>query len=747
MSSGTVNAEQPSSELASRLVQLWLKFALAQTFDELTALVSTLGSTLFSADCVALNVVVSVDAALGRPNQRAADESVTHALPLSSGQRRHGALEIVHAKDAPAIDADLVVLADLAVVLASQIDRIEARLALEYEVTRRHLDTARLAQLHDLESSLSGTETVLEVVEVLSTRITSIVSVERVSFAQLGPKPGQSTIYGIVGMDAVGSGSTIPTNEQELEERFAQQPSYYNPDHRESEPPSVQAALHEMGIESSMNIGVFVRDCFVGTLNVGSREVDGFSLADQALLTTLSSFMGSTLERIDSHAQLTYEARHDSLTGLVTRQVFDGVLDRELESLRRSDDVGAVCFLDIDRFKMINDTAGHKTGDFVLQRAAARISDCLGPNDVLSRIGGDEFVMLLGGCDRAGYQEVCAQVVVTIDDTPFVADGRLVRCTVSVGLAFIGQETTSANDAVASADAACYVAKSHGGNRYSVASDLDDEQTSRKMAGPLLVMTQSAIERGNLQIYGQPIRAIGPEGISATEVLVRMMDDQGRMVAPHHFIPLAERYGLITKLDAWVVTEALALVSGAGRVEATDEATRLFINLSATSLSTDGFADRIAEIVTSSKVAPERICFEITETGTMQNFEGALRFLEVLKALGVEFALDDFGVGLSSLSHLRLLPVDYLKIDGSLIREIATNPLDSTMVESIKAMADAMGVKTIAEHIESQAAVDVLRTLGVQNAQGFFLGHPAPLRRTLNMSAHEISHHEAVATI
>ena len=597
-------------------------------------------------------------------------------------------------------------------------------------------------RLHEIEAGLSRARSIDDVVDVLAGGIVSLVEAARVSYALLGPGPEEATIYRVAGAGADTGPTVIPADHASFERDFAGVPFRYNADHRSetrADRESVHEGLVRVGVLSSMNLPVRVDGQLRGTLNVGSAAPDGFDEEDRAVLCALASFMGSTLERIGVHEQLVHEARHDQLTGLIMRQTFEEILARELELARLDEQPRAVGFIDLDRFKLINDTAGHQVGDAILRDAAERFLDCLGERDILSRLGGDEFVVLLRGRDVAGYEAVCRALVAAMSEIDFDHGARAVPCSASVGWTVIDGTVSCRQEVVGAADAACYLAKDRGGNVAVQSSVHDDLQREFAGAAETVRQLRDVLDGDGLLLYGQPIRQLASTGFDAVEVLVRMRAPDGTTISPGRFVPVAERYGLIADLDRWVIRSALASFAAARRDGAVDDELSLFLNVSPSSICVEGFASDIERIVGDAGVPPERVCFEITETGTMRNLPAALDFVTAIRGHGARIALDDFGVGLSSLAQLQRIPVDVLKIDGSLVRDVDTNPLNLAMVTSVQTMASALGLATIAEHIENEAVLGITKRLHVTAGQGFHLGGPVPIGRLLGGHGYDLT--------
>ncbi len=669
--------------------------------------------------------------------------------PISSGSKTFGTFNVGYLKHPEAsatevASSDHVLLARLATLLGSQLARIEAQLGLKNEIETRQLHTLKLEQLHSLESQLASASNLDEVITSLSVALTDLIDVNRVSFVKLGPTPNQAQIHGIFGMQGTPeftAGTTIEIDRRALTNRFARSKDTYNPDHRGT-PDPVFRALANAGVMSSMNLGVFVKGDVTGMLNVGASRIDGISTTDQSFIRAVASFMGSALQRIKAQDDLLFLANHDHLTGLVRRRLFNDQLDQALQAATAAHDpedkdpdlltqkIDALCFIDIDHFKLVNDTDGHLAGDDLLRDISSRISRSLGDGDLPSRLGPD-FIVLLKNRTRQEHEELGNTVAKAISSIPFISDGRAFHVTVSIGLAAVRANTISGAQILATAEAASHESKRLGGNRVSVESSDGSSQAVRRNAATWMTRLQEAIDNDEFVLYAQPIRPISKQGVTAAEVLVRLLAEDGSVVSPDRFVPIAEQYGLICHLDSWVTEHALAAMKAAIADPEADAPELIFINLSPNSISADGFFDRLRTIVIRSGVRTERIVFEITETGSMHNFEATLEFVNRMRAFGPRFALDDFGVGLSSLGYLRQLDIDFLKIDGSLVREVGTDPIKTTMVSAIKAMADALDVRTIAEHIDDEVELATLKAIGIDHVQGYFLGHPAPIHLAL----------------
>jgi len=424
--------------------------------------------------------------------------------------------------------------------------------------------------------------------------------------------------------------------------------------------------------------------------------------------------------------QLRHQASHDPLTGLINRSEFEQRLEQALASARDEAKEHALCYIDLDQFKMVNDTCGHAAGDQLLRQVAALVAARVRESDTVARLGGDEFGVLLTGCGLAEARKVADTLRQTIADFRFVWRDRSFDVGSSIGIAPLRAHSGSLADAMSTADAACYVAKDLGRNRIHV-YEPDDAALARHHGQMVWAQRLSAaIKAGRLRLYSQPIVALG-EGAAGPawhEILVRMLDEDGQVVPPMAFIPAAERYNLMPVVDRWVVTATLAWMRGQGT---SGRSPACAINLSGRSIGDDQFQQFVNSEIRASDVDPARVTFEITETAAIANFAQAQQFIVALKRLGCGIALDDFGSGLSSFAYLKHLSVDYLKIDGEFVRDMAGDPIDHAMVAAINQLGHVMGIKTIAEYVESEAVLARLREVGVDYAQGYALHRPAPL--------------------
>jgi diguanylate cyclase (GGDEF)-like protein len=423
--------------------------------------------------------------------------------------------------------------------------------------------------------------------------------------------------------------------------------------------------------------------------------------------------------------QLSFDAQHDSLTELLNRASFEAELAAAVSSAK-SGAHHALLYLELDQFKLVNDTCGHPAGDALLRRLATILTDGVRRSDVLARIGGDEFAVLLRRCSLENAIETAEALRERIAAYRFSWYGQSLRITASIGVVEITEESGSVSTVLSAADVACFAAKELGRNRVHVCKGSAPPARCEEMR--LVLRLARACEEGRFQVYFQPIVPVSADGDEPAhyELLLRMIDESGEVVSPGAFVPAAERYGLMPDVDRWIVRHTLNQLAQLDNARAP---CMLAVNISGTSLSDDRFLDFVREELRVSPPPPGSVCFEITETAAIANPGAVERFMRELRKLGCRFSLDDFGSGLSSFAYLKDLPVDFLKIDGRFIRNICADTVDDAMVEAIVRIGRAMGIKTVAEHVESEAAAERLAVLGVDYAQGYYYAKPALVQR------------------
>ena len=423
--------------------------------------------------------------------------------------------------------------------------------------------------------------------------------------------------------------------------------------------------------------------------------------------------------------QISYQASHDPLTGLINRREFENRLATALDTIRdNSEETHALLYVDLDQFKVVNDTFGHTAGDALLHQLSEQIQTKIRSTDLLARLGGDEFGILLERCSQDRAIEVAEAIRGSIEGYRFEWQDSFTTVRCSIGVVLVTSENADVAGLMSSADVACYSAKDMGRNQVHFHRDSDASMRHEEMKWVSRIT--SAVEEDRLELFFQPIIGIGKENGQRRghyELLLRMRDEKGNLVGPNQFIPAAERYNLMSTLDRWVIHEALSKLAdkdGDGSARYT-----IAINLSGTSLSEDRFLDFVIDELKKQKLPQGAICFEITETAAISNLARVVHFMQALKKLGCKFSLDDFGSGLSSFTYLKNLPVDYLKIDGHFISNVAEDNVDESMVKAIHEVGSAMGIETIAERVETKKVLEKLGSLGVEFAQGYYIARPA----------------------
>ena len=423
--------------------------------------------------------------------------------------------------------------------------------------------------------------------------------------------------------------------------------------------------------------------------------------------------------------QLSYQARHDALTGLLNRSEFERQLEELLGSATNLHKQHALLYLDLDQFKVVNDTCGHGAGDELLRQLTAQIQSKIREADTFARLGGDEFGVLLENCPLDQALRVANSLLDEVRSFRFVWLDKTFTIGVSIGLVAINETSGNSANVLAAADTACYAAKDNGRNRVQVYSPEDSEMAKRHGEMHWVAHIAKAFEEDRFQLHYQPIvptQGTSPDKEQHFEILLRMLDGDGTLVPPGFFIPAAERYNMMAEIDRWVLRNAINwLIANAERPVI------CAINLSGQSVNDDRFLSFLMDQIKGTEVPPHKICFEITETAAISNLSKASSFIKTIKSLGCSFSLDDFGSGMSSFSYLKNLPIDYLKIDGGFVRDMLNDPIDCAMVESINNIGHVLGIKTIAEFVEDQAILEKLRAIGVDYAQGYGIAKPRPL--------------------
>jgi diguanylate cyclase (GGDEF)-like protein/PAS domain S-box-containing protein len=433
-------------------------------------------------------------------------------------------------------------------------------------------------------------------------------------------------------------------------------------------------------------------------------------------------------ESRELNRRLSYHASHDVLTGLVNRREFETRLERALKSAKARETSYALCYIDLDQFKIVNDTCGHSAGDALLGQVGALLKSKVRWRDTLARLGGDEFGVLLESCSLEEALRTAESLREAIRNFRYTWEDRTFRLGASIGVVPITAENEDVASVLSAADSACGAAKESGRNRVHCFEENDIDLMRRRREMQWAARINNALEESRFELFRMTILPLQVEDAGEHfELLLRMRDESGKIVAPDQFIAAAERYGITPSIDRWVIDSAFRwLVSEA------DERRRLTmcsINLSGQSLGDDKFLPYVIEQFHRSGIDGSKICFEITETAAIANFSQASRFIQALKELGCKFALDDFGTGLSSFGYLKHFPVDFLKIDGSFVKGVLHDPIDREMVRSINEIGHLTGKQTIAEWAENAEIIEVLRGLGVDYAQGYGVSQPQRVQR------------------
>ena len=444
------------------------------------------------------------------------------------------------------------------------------------------------------------------------------------------------------------------------------------------------------------------------------------------LLSTLVAY--KVITRVsEKNRQLAYQASHDALTGLINRREFEHRVERAIAHARVQTATHALLYLDLDQFKVVNDTCGHAAGDELLQQLAQILLSSVRYRDTLGRLGGDEFGMLLENCPLDKAVEIANNLLSAIDNFRFTWADDTFTLGISIGVVPIDRSTTDIASTMSAADSACYIAKESGRNQVQIAHLGDRRLQERHSEMQWVARLNRAMDKDQFVLYFQPVIpcANKPGTGRHVEILVRLIDDDGTIIAPGAFLPAAEKYNLLTNIDRWIIAHSLAWL-----VENTNNDTALItisINLSGQTLGNPDMLKFIIDKMEETGAAPEQIIFEVTETSAITNIASATSFMLTLRGYGFRFSLDDFGSGLSSFTYLKKLPVDLLKIDGIFVRDILSDPVDFAMVKAISELGQLLGKEIIAEFVETRELADELRKMGVNYMQGHAYGKPQPL--------------------
>jgi diguanylate cyclase (GGDEF)-like protein len=449
----------------------------------------------------------------------------------------------------------------------------------------------------------------------------------------------------------------------------------------------------------------------------------------QITMVAIPGGIALTLQDVSTEQQLQqkirYQATHDQLTGLLNRYSFGGALDAAMKDPKQS----YLCYIDMDQFKLINDSCGHLAGDDLLRKTASLLSAHLGELDSLARVGGDEFCLLLINRDLSQVKELLDQLLVTISQFRFQWQDQVFVIGASIGVVAVSDKFEDAVALIQAADAGCYLAKNASRNSYFIVEEQTGALNHLAQERHYLAIVRRALLTDSFELYAQPIVPLLKDSGSHLEILLRLKDEFGEMISPAVFIPLAERQGFMCDIDEWVVSHVLAKLEQ--ELLMLKNIDKVAINISGISLSDHKFLKKIKKLIKASEVPADMLCFEITETAAVSNMAQAQLFIQELRQLGCHFALDDFGVGMSSFGYLRHMAVDYVKIDGSFVKNMATNASDAVMVKAISDIVHSLDKQAIAEFVGDEVTVEMLRSFGVEYAQGFGIAKPKPLNQVL----------------
>jgi diguanylate cyclase (GGDEF)-like protein/PAS domain S-box-containing protein len=444
--------------------------------------------------------------------------------------------------------------------------------------------------------------------------------------------------------------------------------------------------------------------------------------------------------------KISFHEMHDPLTGLYNRFKFKERLEELIKDTQKNDRQHALCYCDLDKFKIINDTCGHLAGDQLLKQIANLFQGKVRQTDLTARLGGDEFGILLVDCPPKKANEIAGNLCKNVHELHFTWDGKPFTVGISIGVVVVNASNKNVDAILSDADGSCYLAKEKGGNRTHLHLDNDQELLDRQGEMQYISRITNAFDHNLFRLYCQPIVPLRECSQQASptwyEILIRMMEEGGKIVAPMQFLPAAERYDMMPAIDRWVFSAFFSFFKNTLAGRPGTDAMIFDLNVSGVTLNDDSFLDFIKDLFSQHQVPPGTVCIEITETAAIANLKQAVRFVSELKLLGCKFSLDDFGSGVSSFKYLKYIPVDYLKIDGSFVKNIVNDPVDAAIVSTINQIGHLMGIQTVAEFVETKEISDKLRSINVDFAQGYFFSKPQPLEETVGrVSSNEKNGH------
>jgi diguanylate cyclase (GGDEF)-like protein/PAS domain S-box-containing protein len=483
----------------------------------------------------------------------------------------------------------------------------------------------------------------------------------------------------------------------------------------------------------------------VAQSETGMRRRDG-TLFDASLtlaavrptagvMSGLSMVVTDLTERRRLAAEVQYRDTHDSLTGLANRADFETRLDRALSSAREREARHALLYVDLDQFQLVNEACGHSAGDDFLREASTLIQSCIRSRDTLARLGGDEFGVILEHCEEGDAHEVAEKIRHRMDEFRFTFEGRKFRIGASIGLVPIDDSWEDAAKLLKAADTACYAAKEAGRDRVVSYFEVDGSVATRRSETAWVHLLDQAIAENHFTLYAQLIEPLQVEGCGLRcEILLRLKDSDGKLINPGEFLPAAERFRIMPRVDKWVVGSVIDFLTK--NRELVTKAEMISVNLSGKSIGDRNFQNFVHDRMASTDFDREKLCFEITESESINNIDSSIEFIEKMRQIGIRFSLDDFGTGVSSFSYLKKFPVDYIKIDGQFVENMTKDPVDYATVRSIQDVAKLLGKQTIAEFVQDAEVEGKLREMGVDFMQGFLRHRPMPLENVFSMPGH-----------
>ena len=466
-----------------------------------------------------------------------------------------------------------------------------------------------------------------------------------------------------------------------------------------------------------------------------SGELKTLQKGFNSMSTSLKQAYDSMQDKInDATVMLRYQAQHDDLTGLINRREFEARLDHNIKNVHETGAQHVLCYLDLDQFKLVNDTCGHVAGDELLRQISVLLANRMRDRDTLARVGGDEFALLLENCSLVDANQITNAILKLVGDYRFIYEDKIFNVGVSIGLVVINSSFETVSEVIHAADSACYSAKEAGRNQSFLFSAGDIEVAQRRSAVEAVADITDEIDDEQFMLYCQPIVPLSSRvlGQHHYEVLIRKISFDGKIMLPTTFIPSAERYHLMPNIDRWVIKNTLAAYRRLLNISFEKCDYVFSINLSGTSLGDKSLLGYIREQFAIYAIPPKSICFEITETAAVVNLKNTIQLFNSLRKLGCSFALDDFGSGMSSFMYLKNFEVDYLKIDGSFVKDMHINKIDHAMVRSIHSVAEAMNIQTVAEFVENDAILKELKLIGIHYGQGLHLGAPMPMKQLID---------------